>query len=324
MTSSDAAVPAIERPRVVVDCDPGHDDVIAIVVAAVECELVGITTVSGNAPLEHCTRNALATVELLGIGVEVHPGADRPIVREPTHDAAVHGEDGLGGVAVPAPARQPAAPTALEWLLEVSRAVEGLWLVATGPLTNVALALRADPGLAGRLAGISLMGGGVTTGNVTPAAEFNFWCDPEAAAVVLDSGVPIRMCGLDVTQQVLIDREDAERVRAVGGGRLGGFLAGVLDATVRRAEATALPARAPLHDPCAVAALTHPHLFEFEHLHVAVETAGRDTAGMSVADRRRGTRGWAGHPNAHVALGVDGAAVVQLIHGAIERAGTLP
>ena len=321
MSSREApTVPAVTRPTVVVDCDPGHDDVVAIALAAAECEVLGVTTVAGNAPLESCTRNALATVELLGLDVDVHPGARHPLVRPPRHATGVHGDDGLVGVEVPAPRRSPAGTTAVEWLLDVSRQAEGLWVVATGPLTNLALAVGADPGLVERLAGISLMGGGITTGNVTPAAEFNFWFDPEAASAVFQSGIPLRMCGLDVTHQVLIDVDEAARVRSCGGA-LAEFFADVFSGYARSCESVSGVPRGPLHDPCAVAALTNPELFGFEHLHVAVETRGSLTAGMSVADRRRLAPGLTGAPNTHVALEVDGDAVLSLVRRAILRRG---
>jgi inosine-uridine nucleoside N-ribohydrolase len=304
-----------------VDCDPGHDDVVAIVLAASECEVVGVTTVAGNAPLGWCTRNALATLELLELDIAVHPGADRPLLRSARHASGVHGDDGMVGVDVPAPRREPSPTGAVEWLLDVSRAVDDLWVVATGPLTNVALALRADPGFADRLAGISLMGGGITTGNVTPAAEFNFWFDPDAAAVVFESGVHLRMCGLDVTHQVLVGLDDAEAFRA-GGGALGSFVAAVYTAHARSYQEILGQPRAPLHDPCAVVALTRPELFGFEHLHVAVETRGRHTAGTSVADRRGLVRGPTLDPNCHVALEVDAAGVLDLVRRAISAPAT--
>lgn len=311
--------PAIARPPVIVDCDPGHDDVVAIVVAASTCELLGITTVAGNAPLERCTRNALATVELFGLDVAVHSGADRPLVRPGRHDVSVHGDDGLVGVQVPDPSAQASAGTAVQRLVQASQEVDGLWLVATGPLTNVALALRADPGMAGRLAGITLMGGAVASGNVTPAAEFNFWFDPEAAAVVFESGVPLRMCGLDVTRRVLVGHDHARRLRDAG-DPAATFVADVFDGYARSCERLHGVAEGPMHDPCAVAALVRPDLFRFEHLHVAVEARGRLTAGMSVADRRPVARGGAGDPNTHVALDVDAEGMLELVQASVVAA----
>lgn len=300
------------------DCDPGHDDAAALAVAAARCDLVGITTVAGNAPLGHCTRNALATLELLGVEVPVHPGAERPLLRPPRHAPEIHGEAGLVGVEAPEPSRGPSPVPAVEYLIETTRAEEGLWMVAVGPLTNLALALRADPRFAHRIAGLSLMGGGISTGNATAAAEFNLWFDPDAAAIVYDSGVPVRMCGLDVTQQVLVDAEFAEQVRAVGGWGAS-FLADVFAAYAERCLAATGRPTGALHDPCAVAALVEPDVFRFERLHLAVERSGL-TAGMTVADRRGYRRGQAGDPNIDVAFDVDAARVKTMVVASIAAA----
>jgi inosine-uridine nucleoside N-ribohydrolase len=300
----------IDRPAVILDCDPGHDDVIAIAVAAQHTELVGISTVAGNAALDRCTENALAVTELCALEVEVHEGADRPLQREPRHAPTIHGESGLAGTNLPPTTRSVAQPGAVEWMLEASRQREGLWIIATGPLTNVALALRADAGFASRIAGISIMGGGISFGNVTPVAEFNIWFDPEAAAIVFAAGVPMRMCGLDVTHQVLVHPEHVTGVRALG-GPIATFMADALGSYAGAHEGGI----GPLHDPCAVLALTHPDLFTFEPLHVAVETRGRLTAGMTVADRRDRTRRLP--ENVYVAMQVDASAVLTLVHDAI-------
>lgn len=307
--------PAVERPRVIVDCDPGHDDVAALAVAAGSCDLVAVTTVAGNAPLAHCTTNALATLDLLGVDVEVHPGADRPLLREPRHATGVHGETGLLGVEVPPSRRAASTVPAVELLLEATRAEEGVWLVPIGPLTNVALALRADPGFAGRIAGISLMGGGIARGNVTPAAEFNAWFDPDAASIVFSSGVPLRMSGLDVTQQVVVDHAFAGEIRD-SGGPAGTFLADVFAAYADTCAAITGQAGGALHDPCAIAALVAPELFAFERLHVAVARTGA-AAGATIADRRAILRGGGGEPGVDVALGVDAAGVLRFVLDAI-------
>ena len=276
-----------ERPALILDCDPGHDDTVAIVVAARHAELVGITTVSGNAPLADVTRNALAVAELFDLDVAVHPGSPRPLVAPARHAAEVHGATGLGGTSLPEPTREVGAVHAVEYLLETTRARPGCWLVPVGPLTNIALALRLDPNLAGRIAGISLMGGGATTGNVTPTAEFNVWADPEAAAIVFEAGahVPLRMAGLDVTHQVRMHAGDGDRLRATGSDR-GAFLADLLAYYGRRGRGgDRAPAGSPMHDPLAVLAVTHPHLFTHERRPVHVELTGT-TRGMTVVDTR--------------------------------------
>ena len=276
-----------DRPVVILDCDPGHDDTVAIVVAAHHTDLVGITTVSGNAPLADVTRNALAITELFGLHVPVHAGSDRPLVAPARHAAEVHGSTGLGGTSLPEPAGRVGAAHAVEFLLEATRARPGCWLVPVGPLTNIALALRLDPGLPDRIAGISLMGGGATTGNVTATAEFNVWADPEAAAIVFEAGaqVPLRMAGLDVTHQVRMHGEDGDRLRATGTDR-GAFLADVLAYYGRSGRGgDRAPVGSPMHDPLAVLAVTHGHLLSHERRPVHVELAGT-TRGMTVVDTR--------------------------------------
>lgn len=275
-----------ERPRIILDCDPGHDDLVAVIVAAAHTQLLGITTVAGNAPLDRTTHNACLARDWFQLATTVHSGAARPLVVAPKFGAFVHGASGLDGADLPEPDRGPDSTDAVTFIIETARAHPGLTLVPTGPLTNIALALRADPSLAGHLAGISLMGGG-TYGNRTPAAEFNIWADPDAAAIVFSSGVPLTMAGLDVTHQFVLV---PERIAQVAG--LPGHLAAVL-ADLFRYFADNYISRhehllgAPLHDPLAVLAVTHPALFERAAHHVVVETHGEHTAGMTVIDRRR-------------------------------------
>lgn len=213
------------RPRILLDCDPGHDDAIAILLAARHSELLGVTTVSGNAPLERTTRNALVTLQLAGLDVPVHAGAARPLVERARHAPDIHGASGLGGPELPELTRRAASEEAVRFIVDTVRAhgsqphrdpTAPLWLVAVGPLTNVALALREAPDLAQRLAGIAIMGGGVGFGNRTMAAEFNIWADPEAAEVVFSSGATLIMCGLNLTHQFMIREADVARIRGLG------------------------------------------------------------------------------------------------------------
>jgi inosine-uridine nucleoside N-ribohydrolase len=270
---------------VLVDCDPGHDDVLAILTAARFAELVGITTVGGNAALEHTTRNALVTCELAGIHTEVHSGAAGPL-SGPTRDAThVHGSAGLDGVEIPEPVTVTAGDDAPGFIVECARRTPDLWIVAVGPLTNVALALQRAPELPNHIAGISIMGGG-TFGNATAAAEFNIWADPEAADIVLRSGARIRMCGLDLTHQVCADDAFVARLEQFA-TPLGDFVGGLLRFYVQRIlELTDDSDFAALHDPCAVLAVTHPELFVFANHRVRVEVDGTHTRGMTVIDRR--------------------------------------
>lgn len=277
--------PTGPRPSILVDCDPGHDDAIALLVAARHADLVGITTVSGNAPLDHTTRNALIMRDLLGIDVPVHSGADRPLVVEPFHASYVHGESGMDGADLPEPTRPVDSGDAIGFIIETCRAQEGIWLVPTGPLTNIALALRAAPDLADRIAGISVMGGG-SFGNRTPAAEFNIWVDPEAAAIVFDYGRRLIMTALDVTHRFQATPERIAAVRAIP-GRLAAVLADLLVFFSRTYVSRHDNMHgAAVHDPLAVLAITHPELFAWRDVHVQVETHGRLTRGMTVIDNR--------------------------------------
>ena len=240
---------------IILDCDPGHDDAIAIVVAAHACDLAGITTVSGNASLDRTTHNALVMRELLGIDVPVHAGAARPLVAEPAAAGDVHGESGLDGSALPEPTRQIDSDDAVAFIIESCRSRPGTWIVAVGPLTNIALALRRAPDLADTVAGISVMGGG-TFGNRTAVGEFNIWADPEAAAAVFAYGGPLVMAGLDVTHQFLATPERIGRISALG-GELATTLGDLLTffSSSYRAGHDDI-AGAPMHDVLAVLALT--------------------------------------------------------------------
>ncbi len=286
-----ADTPPGDRPRILLDCDPGLDDAVAILVAAHHGDLVGITTVSGNVGLDHTTRNALAVAEMAELDVPVHQGAARPLVAEARDAARVHGPTGLGDVHLPEPARS-AAPGAVDFISDTARAVDGLQLVAIGPLTNVALALRNDPDLVGRLAGITVMGGSAGGGNVTAAAEFNIWADPEAAAIVFAEGTPVTMVGLNATHQVLFGPPEADRMRAAG-PPAGTFAADLVAYAHRRGLEAGHPAT-PLHDAVAVIAVTHPRLFATSRRPVAVELRGEHTRGMTVVDDRPSADGTGG------------------------------
>lgn len=311
--------------RMILDCDPGHDDVIAIVVAAHCADLAGITTVAGNAPLDRTTYNACVMRDLLGLDAPVHSGAARPLVGEPQFAQFVHGESGLDGADLPEPTRGADGVDAVGFIIETCRAEPGLWLVPTGPLTNIATAIRTAPDLVDLVAGISLMGGG-TFGNRTPLAEFNIWADPDAAAIVFDSGADITMAGLDLTHQLIVTPERIDQV-----GAMNTPITALIEALFRFFAQNYISRHdhiigAALHDPLAVIALTHPHLFEAVDRHVVVETAGRHTTGMTVVDRRDITD--REPPNVHVLERVDHeaawAVVVDALAAAGDRSSTRP
>lgn len=278
--------------RMIIDCDPGHDDALALLLASHLADVVGITTVSGNAPLAEVTRNALALVVLMGVEVPVYAGAERALAAsardEGRHATHVHGTSGMDGVELPV-ARRNVQGSAVDFLLEAARKENGLWLVAIGPLTNVALAIQADPAFVGRLAGISIMGGSTRGGNVTAAAEFNIWADPEAADVVFRSGAAIRLCGLNLTHQLKTSAQLLNRIRRLE-SRRASLAVEVLEYLHDRMLALTGEAAAALHDPCAVLAVTHPELFEFAVRPIAVALEDPLTRGMTVVDERHAGR----------------------------------
>ena len=303
--------------RVILDGDPGHDDALAIALAlgSPELEVLGITTVAGNATLARTTRNALRVLALLGrTDVPVAAGAERPLVREPWVPLDFHGESGLDGAELPEPATEALPERAVAL---IARLVAGsdapVTLVATGPLTNVALALRAHPDLVPRLGGISLMGGSLGVGNTTASAEYNVWQDPEAAAIVFDSGVPIAMAGLDVTHRALVLPPDVTRLEALGTrtGRVFADLMRFFAGHHRQRYGWDGP---PVHDAVAVARLIDPSLVTSRRLRVDVETGTGLTRGRTVGDEE-GLRGLP--PNADVAVDIDRARFVDLVVGAL-------
>lgn len=275
------------RPRIILDCDPGHDDALAIALAGATCELHGITTVAGNVPLELTTRNALLMRELLGLEVPVHRGSSGPLKGTLKTAEFIHGRTGLDGPTHPPVTGEVDSDDAIGFLCRSAAAHPGeLYVVATGPLTNVARALEHDPAFAGNLAGISIMGGGIPWGNVTPAAEFNILVDPEAADRVFRSGVRLIMAGLQVTHQWRVGDSMIAGLRALR-TPVADFCAGLIDFYAQRYAETFSGERAgPLHDPVALLALTHPELLESERLHVVIETTGTHTRGMTLADLR--------------------------------------
>jgi inosine-uridine nucleoside N-ribohydrolase len=301
-----------------IDCDPGLDDAIALLTAAHVADLIGITTVNGNVGIDHTTRNALAVAELAGLDVPVHRGAARPLVNDPIDASRIHGATGLGTVTIPEPTREIASDDAVDFILDTSRSVDGLQLVAVGPLTNIAMALDADPTLPERLGGLTIMGGAAVGGNVTATAEFNIWADPEAADVVFRRGGPLTMAGLDVTHQVLLGARECRRLRAAD-SPTSVLAADLLDYAVERSRELKGWDGAPIHDACAVLAVTHPELFGGARRHVALELTGTHTRGMTVVDERDGEP-----DDAHVTVlrTVDSRSVVHHIVEAVIALGS--
>jgi len=299
---------------VLLDCDPGHDDAIAMLLAlgSDELDVRGITTVAGNQTLEKTTANAIRVLELAGRAeIPVAAGAGRPLVRDPRVAAEVHGETGLDGPDLPPPEAEPSPQHAVDFLAE---RIEGATLVATGPLTNVALLLARHPEAVPER--IVLMGGAIAEGNVTPAAEFNIWADPEAAHRVFTSGLDVTMVGLDVTHKALVTSAHAEQLGQ--SGRIGKVVAELLEfyggfhRTVYGWDGS------PIHDAVAVAHVIDPTLLELEHVNVRVDCQSELCRGRTVADiwRRTGLE-----PNANVAVGIDSERFVDLLLQRLARLG---
>lgn len=299
---------------VILDCDPGHDDAIALILALASPELkvLAVTTSAGNQTPDKTLNNTLRILTLLGRDdIPVAAGAPKPLARELIIADNVHGESGLDGPKLPDPAFAPVAMTALELMARCLReSPEPVTLVPTGPLTNIALLLAAHPELKQKIARIVLMGGAAGAGNWTPAAEFNIYVDPEAADMVFKSGIPITMCGLDVTHEAQVMDEDIERVRAIT-NPVAQCVAGLLDFfMIYHRDPKWGFAGAPLHDPCTIAWLLAPALFHGVECRVDIETGGTHTSGMTVVDRY----GLTGKPaNALVLLGLDRACFIDLL-----------
>jgi inosine-uridine nucleoside N-ribohydrolase len=303
----------------ILDCDPGHDDAIAILlaVASPELELVGVTTVSGNQTLDKTTANALKVLELAGRSeIPVYAGADRPFVRERDVAAHVHGESGLDGPDLPEPSQSARPQHAVEYLAEEIRRRDGrVTLVATGPLTNVGLLFALHPDV--RPERIVLMGGAIGEGNRTPAAEFNIWADPEAAQRVFVEGLDTTMVGLDVTHRALITDAHTERMR--GAGRVGVVVAELMDfyARFHRSRYPELDG-SPMHDPVCVAHLIDPTLMTVHEAAIEVDCSAGPSWGRTNVDWRG--REHFGAPNAKVGLEIDGERFAELV---VERIASL-
>ena len=308
------------RLRVVLDCDPGHDDALAIALACAHTDLLGVTTVGGNVGLDRTTRNALQVLDLIGRpDVAVHAGAPHPLVNELREATNIHGQSGLAGAELPPPSRQPTSEDAVGFLVETihrehaqnANAGRGLWLIVTGPMTNVALAFERDGGLATKVAGVSFMGGSTHVGNWSATAEFNIWADPEAADIVVRSGAPLVMAGLNISHQFQATPERIAALREAG-GTTALLFADLLDEFSDRYRARQFDVvGAPMHDPLAVLALTHPELFVVYQARLDIETAGTQTRGMTVVDQRSFRE--MPTPNCRVLQSVDAEAAFALI-----------
>ncbi|NLL91364.1 MAG: nucleoside hydrolase [Ruminococcaceae bacterium] len=265
--------------KVIIDCDPGHDDAIAIMLAAQHLDILGITTVGGNGYLENVTRNALQILEVIDrTDIKVYPGHAGPSTAKLVIADNVHGESGMEGPVLPQPKIKAQEKHGVDFIVETVMSTDDVTLIATGPLTNIASALNKEPRIAQRVTEISFMGGGAYCGNWTPAAEFNIFVDPEAAYKVVNSGAKIKMCGVNLTRQAIMSVEDKEEMRAYN-TKAGIFTAELLDFFGGGKEAR-------MHDASAVAWVIDEDVFKGAMLHVDIELCGRLTRGMTVTDLR--------------------------------------
>jgi purine nucleosidase len=276
--------------KIILDCDPGHDDAIAILLAHgnPEIELLAITTVVGNQTLEKVTRNALGVADVSGIhGVPIAAGCSRPLVRTVENAPSIHGESGMDGPQLPPPHTQADTRHAVNVIIDLvmSHEPKTITLVPTGGLTNIALAARLEPRIVERVKEVVLMGGGCRTGNWSAVAEFNIKIDPEAAHIVFNESWPVTMVGLDLTHQALATPEVVQQIAAVG-TKPAKFVEELLQffsTQYKREQGFDFP---PVHDPCAVAYVIDPTVMTTERVPVDIELAGTLTKGMTVADFR--------------------------------------
>ncbi|WP_367377446.1 ribosylpyrimidine nucleosidase [Enterococcus gilvus] len=276
----------MEKRKIILDCDPGHDDAITILMAAAhpKIDLLGITIVAGNQTLDKTVVNGLNVCQLLGIDAKVYAGMPKPLVREQVVAGNVHGESGLDGPVFGPLHRQAEKTNAVNYIIDTLMASEGdIRLVPVGPLTNIAVAMRMEPLIIPKIKEIVLMGGAYGTGNFTPSAEFNIFADPEAAHVVFTSGAPIVMMGLDLTNQTLCTLEIIERMEAVG--NVAGKLFGDIMRFTLKSQFECFGLEAgPLHDATCVGYLISPEAFETQEMYVEVDSNRGPCYGRTVCD----------------------------------------
>lgn len=308
----------MEKIKMILDCDVGHDDAVALMVAAKHpaLELLGVTAVAGNQTLDKTLPNTLHVCQHLGLDVPVYSGMSLPMVRDQVTAGDVHGESGLDGpVFEPLTWKQAEAEHAVNYLIRTLMDSDGdVTLVPVAPLTNIAMAMRLEPRIIPKIKRIVMMGGAYGLGNTTPAAEFNVFVDPEAAHVVFTSGVPIVMMGLDLTNQALADMSVIERMEAIG-NRAGKLFGDIMRFTFKSQAVNGLSA-GPVHDVTAVVYLFAPEVFTTKPAYVEVELNHGPSYGRTVCD----FVGRMGHaPNALVGTGIDLARFWDIVEETLRR-----
>ncbi len=272
--------------KVILDCDPGHDDAFAMMLAMKHLDVLGVTTVGGNQLLEKVTTNALKVLEVTGMtGIPVFSGNSGPMVTKLVTAPMFHGESGLDGPVLPHPTIQAQKLHAVDFIIDTVMSTDDVTLIATGPLTNIASAIHREPRIVDRVAELSIMGGSVTFGNWTPAAEFNIFVDPEAAYKVFNSGLHVKMSGLNLTRQAFVTLKEVEIIQSFG-TRVGQFCVDLLLFFIGSSNQIAKLGGTNLHDACAVAWIINPELVKGVDAHVNVELRGELTRGMTVCDYR--------------------------------------
>ncbi|MFP3042803.1 nucleoside hydrolase [Treponema primitia] len=307
----------MKKIPVIMDCDPGHDDALALILAFAsdKLDVKAVTVTGGNQTLAKTLRNAKRILSYIGKRPPLGAGADKPMFRELETAPEVHGESGLDGPSLPETDYREEPIPAVDLLRKtILESPEPITLIPTGPLTNIGILLTAYPEVKQNIARISLMGGSILAGgNWTSAAEFNILVDPEAADIVYTSGIPITMCGLDVTHRAMILANETETLRKLG-GKIPVLAAELIDYFSKYDTSLGFSG-APLHDPCAVAWLIKPELFTTRDFYVEIETKGKHTTGMTMADLRFWTKA---KPNVTVCLDLDREGFIRLLMDACD------
>lgn len=275
-----------EKTKIILDCDPGHDDAVALMAAGRNpgLELLAVTVVAGNQTIEKTVRNALNLVQYLKLDVPVYAGCPLPMVRSRKVAGDIHGQSGLDGPVFPPLEREVEPEHAVNYLVRTLMASEGdITVVTTGPMTNLAMALRMEPRIAGKIRRIVLMGGSVGYGNVTPAAEFNMWADGDAAYICFTCGCPVTMVGLDVTRKVLCYPQIVERMRGIG-NRASDLFCQLMDHYCRAQKEVFGFEGGPLHDPVTIASLIDPELLTLQGMNVQIDIRGQQSYGRTNCD----------------------------------------
>lgn len=303
----------MEKRKIILDCDPGHDDAIAIMVAGAHpaIDLLGITITAGNQTIEKTLKNGLNMCQALGLDVPVYKGMSKPMIKPQVVAENIHGETGLDGPVFPETVKKAEDKHAVNYIIDTLLESDGdITLVATAPLTDLAMAMQMEPAIIPKIREIVLMGGAYGIGNCTPAAEFNMYADPEAGKIVFGSGVPVVMMGLDLTNQTNCSMDIIERMEGIG-NKAGKLFGDIMRFTHKTQSETYGLDGGPVHDVTCVAYLIDPTIFEVKPMYTEVDATPGPSYGRTLCDYY----GITGHePNALVGMGLDHDRFWNLIH----------